>query len=43
MISFKTVAADSNRLAAASAAKAALASIIAHNTTRSSVFISSSK
>jgi hypothetical protein len=43
MISFNTVAADSSRLDAASEAKAPLASVTAHNTTRSSVFIISSK
>jgi hypothetical protein len=43
MISFNTVAADSNRLEAASEAKATPESVMANNTTRSSVFIISSK
>jgi len=43
MISFKTVADVSNRLDAASDAKAALVNMTAHNKTRSSVFIIPSK
>jgi hypothetical protein len=43
MISFNTVAADSSRLDAASEAKATLESVTANNTTRSSVFIISSR
>jgi hypothetical protein len=43
MISFNTVVAEPSRLAAASEAKAMPESVMAHSTTRSSIFINSSK